>query len=154
MDLEPYGSGDLRADSSDDEPPSFFQASASKADDPEDPENPSGKTRREKRKSRRHERCPSKEAEAFATLKIVLNLPEFTQKDLSEFVESFGLFPRMTVQTHAGTRVKWDLLLQCCKTKYLDRQVKQIVTTSATFADVLVARYASNETDPSIWTEI
>ena len=31
------------------------------------------------------------------------------------------------------------MLLQRCKTKYLEKQVKQIVTKSATFADVLVA---------------
>ena len=35
--------------------------------------------------------------------------------------------------------VKCDLLLQFCKTKYLEKQVKQILTKSATFADVLVA---------------
>ena len=45
----------------------------------------------------------------------------------------------MTGQTRASGRVKCDLLLQCCKTKYLEKQVKQIVTKSATFADVLVA---------------
>ena len=52
---------------------------------------------------------------------------------------NFGRFFRMTGQTHASGRVKCDLLLQCCKTKYLEKQVKQIVTKSATFADVLVA---------------
>ena len=36
----------------------------------------------------------------------------------------------MTGQTHASGRVKWTLLLQCCKTKYLEKQVKQIVTKS------------------------
>ena len=33
--------------------------------------------------------------------------------------------------------MKCDLLLQCCNTKYLEKQVNQIVTRSATFADVL-----------------
>ena len=50
-----------------------------------------------------------------------------------------------------------DLLLQCCKTKYLEKQVKQIVTKSATFADVLVAlerQYPTYETDLSIRAEI
>ena len=63
----------------------------------------------------------------------------------------------MTGQTHAGGRVKGDLLLQCCKTKYLEKQVKQIVTKSATFAEVLVAlegQYPSYESDLSIRTEI
>ena len=63
----------------------------------------------------------------------------------------------MTGQTHASGRVKCDLLLQCCKTKYLVKQVKQIVTKSAKFADVLVAlerQCPSYETHLSIWTEI
>ena len=63
----------------------------------------------------------------------------------------------MTGQTHASGRVKCDLLLQCCKTKYPEKQVKQIVTRSATFAEVQVAlerQYPSYETDLSIRTEI
>ena len=87
----------------------------------------------------------------------MVNLPEFTGKDLSEFVENFGRFLRMTGQTRASGRVKCDLLLQCCKTKYLEKQVKQILTTSATFADMLVALERQNptyETDLSIRAEI
>ena len=86
-----------------------------------------------------------------------MNLPEFTGKDLSKFAENFGRSLRMTGQTHASGRVKCDLLLQCCKTKYLEKQVKQIVTKSATFADVLVAserQYPTYETDVSIRAEI
>ena len=44
-------------------------------------------------------------------------------------------------------------LLQCCKTKNPEKQVKQIVTKFATLADVLVAlerQYPSYETDLSI----
>ena len=84
-----------------------------------------------------------------------MKLPEFTRKDLSEFAESFGWFLRMTGQTHASGRVKCDLLLQCCKTNYLEKSVKEIVTEFATFADALVAlerQYPSNETDLSIRT--
>ena len=47
--------------------------------------------------------------------------------------------------------------MQYCKTKYLEKEVKQIVTKSATFADLLVPlerQYSSYETDLSIWTEI
>ena len=87
----------------------------------------------------------------------MVNLPEFTGKDLSEFAENFGRLLRMTGQTHASGRVKCDLLLQCSKTKYLDKQVKQIVTKSATFAEVLVAlerQYPSQERDLSIRIEI
>ena len=87
----------------------------------------------------------------------MVNLPEFTGKDLSEFAENFGRFLRLTGQTPASGRVKCDLLLQCCKTKYLEKQVRQIVTNSATFADVLVAlerQYQTYETDLSIRAEI
>ena len=55
----------------------------------------------------------------------------------------------MTCQTNANGRVKCDLLLQCCKTKYLQK--------SATFAQVLLAldrQHHSYETDLSIRTEI
>ena len=157
VDVEPYGSSDLGGDSSDDEQPSLTSASPSEDDDPEDPRNPSDKKKKRRRSGRRHKRRRSKDAKAIATAKIVVNLPEFTGKDLSEFAESFGRFLRLISQTHASGRVKCDLLLQCCKTKYLKKQVKQIVTKSATFADVLVAlerRYPSYETDLSIRTEI
>ena len=86
-----------------------------------------------------------------------MNLPEFTGKDLRELAENFGRFLRMTGQTRASGRVKCDLLLQCCKTNYLEKQIKQIVTQSATFADVLVAlerQYPTYETDLSIKAEI
>ena len=86
-----------------------------------------------------------------------MNLLEFTGKGRSEFAENLGRFLRMTRQTRASRRVKSDLLLQCCKTKYLEKQVKQIVTKSATFADVLVAlerQYPVYQTDLSIRAEI
>ena len=155
--VEPYGSSDLGRDPSDDDPPSLSSASPSEDDDPEDPENPSGKKKKKKRKTKRHERRRSKGGKAITTSKIVVNLPELTGKDLSEFPETFGRFLRMTGQTHASGRVKCDLLLQCCKTKYLEKQVKQFVTKSTTFAHVLVAlqrQYPFYETDLSIRTEI
>ena len=129
VDVEPYGSSDLRGDPSDDELPSLTSASPSDDDDPEDPDYPREKKRKKKEKTRRHR---SRDAEAVATSKIVVNLLEFTGKDLSGFPEHFGRFLRMTGQTHASGRVRCDLPLQCCKTKYLEKQVKQIVTKSAT----------------------
>ena len=141
----------------DNERPSLSSASPSEDNDPEDPDNASDKKKKKKRKSRRHERRRSKEAKAIVTSKIVVNVPEFTRKDLSEFAESFGRFLRMTGQTHASGRVKCDVLLQCCKVKYLEKQVKQILTTTATFANVLVAlerQYSSFETDLFIRTKI
>ena len=157
VDVEPYGSSDLGGDPSDEEPPSMTSASPSEDDDPEDPENPSGKEKMKKRKTKRHEGRRSQEAKAIATSKIVENLPEFTGKDISEFAENFGRFLRMTGETPASGRVKCDLLLHGCKTKYLEKQVKRIVTKSATFADVLVAlerHYPTYETDLSIRAEI
>ena len=92
VDVEPYGCSDLGGDPSDDEPPSMTSASPSEDDDPEDPENPSGKKKKKKRKTRRPEGRRSQEAKAIATSKMVVNLPEFTGKDLSEFAENFGRF--------------------------------------------------------------
>ena len=132
-------------------------ASPSEDDDPEGLENPSGRKKKKKRKTRRPEGRRSQEAKAIATSKIVVNLPEFTGKDLSELAEKFRRFLRMTGQTHASGGVKCHLLLQCCKTKYLEKKVKQIVTKSATFADVLVAlerQYPTFKTDLSIRAEI
>ena len=119
VDVEPYGCSDLGGDPSDDEPPSLTSASPSDDDDPEDPDYPREKKKKKKKKSRRHR---SQDAKAVATSKIVLNLPEFTGKDLSGFAENLGRFLRMTGQTHASGRVKCDLLLQCCKTKYLENK--------------------------------
>ena len=83
----------------------------------------------------------------------MVNLPDFTGKDLSKFAESFGQFRRITGQTYASGKVMSDLLLQSCKTKYLEKQVKQTVATSATFANVLVAferQHPSYKADLSI----
>ena len=77
--------------------------------------------------------------------------------NLLEFAENLGRFLRIANRTRDSGRVKCDLLLQCCETKYLEKQVKQIVTKSATFVDVLVAlerQYPSYETDLSIRAEI
>ena len=87
----------------------------------------------------------------------MVNLPELTRKDLSEFAETFGRFLRMTGETHASGRLKCDLLLQCCKTKCLEKQMKPIVTKSVKFATVLVVLerlYSSYETNLSIQTGI
>ena len=96
VDVEPYGSSDLGGDPSDDEPPSMTSASPSEDDDPEDPENPSGQKKKKKKKTRRPRGRRSQEDKAIATSKIVVNLPEFTGKDLSEFAEKFGRFLRFT----------------------------------------------------------
>ena len=99
VDVEPYCSSDLGGDPSDDELPSMTSASPSEDEDPEDPENPSGQKKKKKRKTRRPEGHTSQEPKAIATSQIVVNLPEFTGKDLSEFAKNFGRFLRLTGQT-------------------------------------------------------
>ena len=156
-DGEPYGSSDLGGDPSDDGPPSMTSASPPEDDHPEDPENPSRQKKKRKRKTKRPEGRRSQEAKAIATSKIVVNLPQFTGKDLGAFAQNFGRLLRMTGRTRASGRVKRVLLLQCCKPKYLEKQVKQILTKSATFADVLVALESQDptyETDLSVRAEI
>ena len=76
---------------------------------------------------------------------------------MNEFAENFERFLRLTGQTRASGRVKCDLLLECCKTTYLEKQVKQIATKFATFAYVLVAferQYPTYETGLSIRADI
>ena len=102
VDVEPYDSSDLGGDPSDDEPPSMTSASPSEDDDPEDPENPRRKKKKKKKKTRRPEGRRPQEVKAIATPKIVVNLPEFTGKNLSEFAENFGRFLRLTGVTHAS----------------------------------------------------
>ena len=119
--VEPYGTSDLGADPSDVKPPSLSSASASEDNDPEDAENPSDKKKKNKRKSRHHERRCSKAAKAIDTSKIVRDLPEGTEKDLSKVTESVGRVLRMTGQTNASERVECDLVLQCCKSQYLEK---------------------------------
>ena len=108
VDVEPYGSSDLGGDPSDDDPPCMTSASPSEDDDPEDPKNPSRRRKKRRRKTKRPEGRRSQEDKAIATSKIVVNLPEFTGKDLSEFAENFGWFLQMTSRTRASGRVKCD----------------------------------------------
>ena len=120
--VEPYGASDLGRDPSDNEPPSMTSASPSEDDDPDDPENPSGRKKKKNKKTKRLDGRRSQEARPIATSKIVVSLPDFTGKDLSEFAENFVRFLRMTGQTRASGRVKCVLLVQCCNTKYLEKQ--------------------------------
>ena len=71
---------------------SNLKPQTSEDDDPEDPENPSGRKKKKKRMTRRPEGRRSQEAKAIATSKIMVNLPEFTGKDLSGFAVNLGRF--------------------------------------------------------------
>ena len=107
VDVEPYGSSHLGGVPSDDEPPSMTSASPSEDDNPEDPQNPSWNKKKKKKKTRRPGGRRSQEAKAIATSKIVVKLPEFTGKDLSEFAENFGRVLRLTGKTGGSGRVRW-----------------------------------------------
>ena len=100
VDVEPYGASDLGRDPSDNESPSMTFASPSEDNDPEDPKNLSGRKKKKRRRTKRPEGRRSHEAKAVTTSKTVVNLPEFTVKDLSDFAENFGRFRRMTGHTH------------------------------------------------------
>ena len=108
LDVEHYGSSNMGGYLSHDEPTSLSSASPSEDDDFEDPKIPSGKRKKKKGRCRRRERRRSGEAKAIATSKIVVNLPEFTRKDLNKLTDSFFRFLRMTGRTHAGRMVKWN----------------------------------------------
>ena len=110
--VEPYGSSDLGGNLSDHEMPSLLLAAHSKNHNPDYPENPSGKKKKKNRRSRRQERRRSKEAKSIATCKIVVNLPDFMGKDLSDFAKSFCQFLRITIQTRASGRVPALAVLQ------------------------------------------
>ena len=121
-DTQPCGSSDMVGDSSDDKLSSLCCASPSEDDDPEDQDELGGK-KKKKKKSPRKDGQRSREAKAIATYKTEVSLPESNGNDPSEFAESFGRVLRMTSQTHVSVSVKCALLLQCCKTKYLEKQV-------------------------------
>ena len=158
VDVEPYGASDVGGDPFDDDLPSLASSSSGDDDYPHDPDDTDRATQGKKKKKKKKKERGKKgrrphESKAIATSKIMVNLPEFSGKYLSEFAESFGRGLRMTGQAHASGRVQRGVLVQCRKTKYLEKQVKRIVTKSAESADVLVAlerQYPSYETELSI----
>ncbi len=162
VDVEPYAPEERDGGPPDDGGDSSSSSSTSSSPHSEDPDGHRDRSRKKKKgkkKKKKGKRCDhhEREAKAVATSKITGNLPEFSGKALSVFAEWFARFLRLTGQTNASGRVKCDLLLQCCKNKYIEKQVKQVVTMSKTFADVLVRLerlYPTYETDLSIRSEI
>ena len=86
----------------------------------------------------------------------MVNLPQLNGKDLSEFEDSFVHFLNMVRQTPASGSVKCDLLMQCCNTKYLEKQVKHMITKSKTFTNLLLRLEGPYATCKivSIWNDI
>ena len=73
----------------------------------------------------------------IAEANIQLELPEFDPKNLPEWAEEFAEFLLLICQSHVDVATKCSLLKRSCKEKFLQKQVKQIVKTCSTWAEVL-----------------
>ena len=93
----------------------------------------------------------------IAQANIQLELPEFDPKNLPEWAEEFAEFLLLTGQSHVDVATKCSLLKRSCKKKFLQKQVKQIVKTCSTLAEVLLRlekKFPVYETDLSVRTQI
>ena len=93
----------------------------------------------------------------IAQANIQLELPEFDPNNLPEWAEEFAEFLLLTGQSHVDVATKCSLLERSCKKKFLQKQVKQIVKTCSTWAEVLqrlVKAFPVYETDLSVRTQI
>ena len=93
----------------------------------------------------------------IAQANIQLELPELDPKSLPEWAEEFAEFLLLTGQFHVDVATKCLLLKRSCKKKFLQKQVKQIVKTCSTWAEVLQRLEKSvpvYETDLSVRTQI
>ena len=78
-----------------------------------------------------------KSGKPIAQANIELELPEFDPKNVPEWTEEFAEFLLLTGQSHVDVATKCSLLKRSCKKKFLQKQVKQIVKTCCTWAEVL-----------------
>ena len=93
----------------------------------------------------------------IAQANIQLKLPEFNPKNLPEWAEEFAEFLLLTGQSHVDVATKCSLLKRSWKMKFLQKQVKQIVKTCSTWAEVLQRlekTFLVYETDLSVRTQI
>ena len=93
----------------------------------------------------------------IAQANIQLELPEFDPKNLPEWAEEFAEFLLLTGQSHVDVATKCSLLKRSCKKKFLQKQVKQIVKTCSTWAEVLQRlekTFPVYETDLGVRTQI
>ena len=93
----------------------------------------------------------------IAQANIQLELPAFDPKNLPEWAEEFAEFLLVTGQSHVDVATKCSLLKRSCKKKFLQKQVKQIVKTCSTWAEVLLRlekTFPVYETDLSVRTQI
>ena len=78
-----------------------------------------------------------KSGKPIARANIELELPELDPKLLPEWAEEFAEFLLLIGQSHVDVATKCSLLKRTCKKKFLQKQVKQIVKTCSTWAEVL-----------------
>ena len=86
-----------------------------------------------------------------------VELPELDPKNLPEWAEEVAEFLLLTVQSNVDVATKCSLLERSCKKKFLQIQVKQIVKTCSTWAEVLQRlekTFPVYETDLSVRTPI
>ena len=98
-----------------------------------------------------------KSGRPIAQANIKLELPEFDPRNLPEWAEEFAQFLLLTSQSHLVVATKCSLLKRSCKKKVLQIQVKQIVKTCSTWAEVLQRlekTFPVYETDLSVRTQI
>ena len=98
-----------------------------------------------------------KSGRPIAQANIQLEMPEFDPKNLPEWAQEFAEFLLLTGQSHVDVATKCSLLKRSCKKKFLQKQVKQIVKTCSTWAEVLQRlekTFPVYETDLSVRTQI
>ena len=98
-----------------------------------------------------------KSGRPIAQANIQLELPEFDPKNLPEWAEELAEFLLLTGQSHVDVATKCSLLKRSCKKKFLQKQVKQIVKTRSTLAELLQRlekTFPVYETDLSVRTQI
>ena len=78
-----------------------------------------------------------KSGNPIAQANIQLELPEFDPKNLLEWAGEFAEFLLLTGQPHVDVATKCSLLKRSCKMKFFQKQVKQILKTCSTWAEVL-----------------
>ena len=98
-----------------------------------------------------------KSGRPIAQANIQPELPELEPKNLPAWAEEFAEFLLLTGQSHVDVATKCSLLKRSCKNLFLQKQVKQIVKTCSTWAEVLQRRektFLVYETDLSVRTQI
>ena len=98
-----------------------------------------------------------KSGRPIAQADIQLELAEFDPKNLFQWAEEFAEFLLLTGQSRVDVATKCLLLKRSCKKKFLQKQVKQIVKTCSTWAEVLQRLEKTvpvYETDLSVRTQI